>query len=272
MLTAHGRATWSGWVFAGVGVGIVAAGMVALAIGAMGIPAWAGWLALGAIASLVTLPFLLRAAYFAAGSSTLRTAAPGFDATAWRLIVCYGIFGFGYIIPATFLPAAARALVDDPAVFGWTWPVFGAAASVSTVVGGAALRGLSPRLSMALGHTIMAVGVALPAIDASLASMIVSALCVGGTFMLITMMGMQEARRVGRQFAPRLMAAMTAAFATGQLAGPLLVAGGGSAAEAIRHPSLFAAALLLAAALALLPGPTRTAERHGSDPATRRMP
>jgi hypothetical protein len=72
--------------------------------------------------------------------------------------------------------------------------------------------------------------------------------------MVITMTGMQEARRVGGQSAARLMAAMTAAFATGQLAGPLTVTAVGSAAEAIRGPSLLAATLLLLTALALWPG------------------
>jgi hypothetical protein len=63
----------------------------------------------------------------------------------------------------------------------------------------------------------------------------------------ITMVGLQEARAVAGAQAPRLMAAMTAAFAAGQIAGPLsvsLLAGAGGN---------FAAALWLACA-ALLAG------------------
>ena len=93
--------------------------------------------------------------------------------------------------------------------------------------------------------------------------MIISAVCVGGTFMVITMVGMQEARRVGERSAPRLMAAMTAAFAVGQLLGPLTVTAAGSAAEALRGPSLFAAALLFLTALALLPGSDSTTSTTG---------
>src|SRR5207244_10026968 len=44
-----------------------------------------------------------------------------------RLVACYGAFGFGYIIPATFLPVMAREVIDDPLVFGWAWPLFGLA-------------------------------------------------------------------------------------------------------------------------------------------------
>jgi MFS family permease len=254
-LAGHQRSTWSGWVFAGVGAGIMVGGLVALAIGAIGLAPSLGWLLLGVVASLVAL-FVARAitetaALPAAPQVSERSAL---DRTAWRLIVCYGAFGFGYIIPATFLPTAARALVDDPMVFGWTWPVFGLAAATSTIAAAAVLGKFAPRRSWAIGQMIMVVGVALPAIQTSLLSMIVSAACVGGTFMVITMTGMQEARRVGGQSAARLMAAMTAAFATGQLAGPLTVTAVGSAAEAIRGPSLLAATLLLLTALALWPG------------------
>src|SRR3989442_14791013 len=49
-----------------------------------------------------------------------RPAAGGprrWDADAVRLVACYGAFGFGYIVPATFLPVMARRAIDDPAVF-----------------------------------------------------------------------------------------------------------------------------------------------------------
>jgi hypothetical protein len=58
----------------------------------------------------------------------------------------------------------------------------------------------------------------------------------------------------------RLMAAMTAAFAIGQLIGPLAVRAAGSAADAIRMPSLLAATLLFISALLLV-------QRSGKNPA-----
>jgi hypothetical protein len=61
------------------------------------------------------------------------------------------------------------------------------------------------------------------------------------------------------------MAAMTAAFATGQLTGPLTVAANGSAAEAIRGPGLLAAALLLLTALLLLPDSEKTGQQDGAN-------
>jgi MFS family permease len=253
-LAQYERSTWSGWVFAGVGAGILFAGLAVLAIGAMGLSAATGWLVLGAAASLVALLATHLITDVTPAMKTTQAAPPNvLDRAAWRLIVCYGTFGFGYIIPATFLPAAARTLISDPTVFGWTWPVFGLAAATSTVMAASALGKLTPCGSWAFAQMIMAVGVALPAVEMSLASMIISAACVGGTFMVITMAGMQEALRIGGQSAPRLMAAMTTAFAIGQLAGPLTVTAADSAVEGIRGPSLLAAPLLVTA-LALLPG------------------
>jgi MFS family permease len=253
-LPARGRAVWSGLVFAGVGIGIMAAGGVALATGvARGTPS-AGWLALGLVALAATLPFLRADAGGVSAPRSAWQGAAGLGRTAWRLVVCYGAFGLGYIIPATFLPAAARDLIAEPAVFGWAWPVFGFAAAASTVAVATLLGSVPPRMVWALGHAVMALGVALPALAPTPLAIVISALCVGGTFMVITMTGMQEARRVGGPAASRLMAAMTAAFATGQLAGPLLVTGTGPAVQAIRVPSLAAAAILVLAAIALLPG------------------
>jgi predicted MFS family arabinose efflux permease len=259
-LAAHQRPTWSGWVYAGVGIGILFAGLAILVIGALGLAPAIGWLMLGGAASLVAL-FAARSITGATASTEARQPhAPSvLGRSGWRLVICYGTFGFGYIIPATFLPAAARALINDPAVFGWTWPVFGLAAAASTVVAASSLGNLTPRRSWALSQIVMAAGVALPALQTTLLSMVISAVCVGGTFMVITMAGMQEARRVGGEAAPRLMAAMTAAFAFGQLVGPLTVTAVGSAAEAIRGPSLLAAASLFLTALALLPGSKKRA-------------
>jgi predicted MFS family arabinose efflux permease len=79
-----------------------------------------------------------------------------------------------------------------------------------------------------------------------IAGIMLAALFVGGTFMVTTMAGMQEARRVAGERARGLMAAMTSAFAVGQIAGPLgvsLVAG----ADQGFSPVLLAASLVLAA-------------------------
>ena len=134
-------------------------------------------------------------------------------------------------------------------MFGWAWPLFGIAAAVSTigvttlfrVDRAAANRGAEPARH---GGRRRGAGAAL-----SLATLIVSAVCVGGTFMVMTMAGVQEARRLSPGAPTRLIAAMTAAFALGQLAGPVVVSLSFAAGDGFTLPSAVAAALLVGSAL-----------------------
>jgi MFS family permease len=251
LLVVHGRSALSGWVFAGVGVGITAAGVVGLAAGvARGEPAWA-WLALGLISALVAgLAWRdLRAPARAHAAST--NAATPLLRDDWVLVLCYGAFGFGYIIPATFLPAFARALIDDPRAFGAVWPVFGLAAAASTVLATRWLPAWPSHAVWAASQVVMAFGVLLHALLPNLLTTVLSAVCVGGTFMVATMAGIQHARQVAAERAPRLIAAMTAAFALGQLIGPLLIRGTSASTVAL-WPSVLAALLLIASTATLL--------------------
>jgi hypothetical protein len=94
----------------------------------------------------------------------------------------------------------------------------------------------------------MAVGVALPIVWSGIVAIMLAALLVGGTFMVATMTGLQEAREVGGVRATGLMAALTSAFALGQIAGPisvsLVVGAGGNFAAAL---AIACAALVVSA-------------------------
>ena len=81
--------------------------------------------------------------------------------------------------------------------------------------------------------------------------LVFAAIAIGGTFMVLTMAGLQEARRIAGDAAPRLIAAMTAAFAIGQLLGPVVVSITSSSERALYGPSIVAAMLLIAGAILL---------------------
>jgi len=252
-LSSHRRSDLAGWVFAGVGTGICVAGLVALALGTVhGAPAQ-GWAALGVIALVVALG-TWRSLSVATPASQAQdsAAADPLGRSAWLLVACYGAFGFGYIIPATFIPAAARTLVQDPVAFGWAWPLFGLAAAVSTIGVTTFFRSTAPRRTAALSLLVMAVGVAAPAVNMSLYTLAVSSVCVGGTFMVMTMAAVQEAGRISAGNPTRLIAALTAAFALGQLAGPVVVSLSLPAGNGFTLPCAVAAAFLVCSALALL--------------------
>jgi len=250
-LALAGRSDLSGTVYAGVGTGIAVAGMACLACMTLHARSADAWLALAAISIAVTAaiwPLLQSDSTSnpgpapAAAQSVRSGTEPGWSAEHWRLVVCYGAFGFGYIIPATFLPAMAKQIVPDPQLFGWAWPAFGAAAAVSTIFAAQMKQRFSQRALWIGGHVVMAAGVVLPLVVPGFAGIIAAALLVGGTFMAITMAGMLEARKVAGSDSRALMAAMTSAFAAGQILGPV------SVSFLARSTGGFAPALILAAA------------------------
>jgi len=249
ILARRRQATWSGRLFAGVGVGIVVAGLVGLVAGLWAWTSQVTWLALGAIAAACAVVLWRRVTDDdEPATSAVRSTAEPLGGQAWLAAICYGCFGYGYIIPATFLPAQARELVADPAVFSWVWPVFGAMAALSTELAARLAPTLSPRRLWIYAQWILAAGVVAAVFATNLYVLLVAAVCVGGTFMVITMAGFQEARRLGGAHASRLIALYTAAFALGQIAGPLTV---GAAGGGVLLPSLFAALVLAASNLAL---------------------
>ena len=237
------RLATGGVLYSGVGVGIALAGLLCLALMALAVTSAHAWLMLGLLALAVAAclwPLI--------GDGSEPQRAQGRGALRWtpdtaRLVLCYGAFGYGYIIPATYVPAMAKSLIPDPLAFGWAWPVFGATAAASTVIAASLIARHGNRRIWAVAALAMAAGVAAPLLLPGATGIALAALLVGGTFMVITMAGLQEARAAG---GPQLMAAMTAAFAAGQIAGPLVV-------SALAHrPHGFATALASAAVLLVL--------------------
>jgi MFS family permease len=228
-LASIGRPHLAGIIFAGVGLGIAAAGLFCLFAARPGVPASSLWIELAflsGIAALLSLAVCWRLPEPAAGTGAAppRAAPRNPSSNTAGLVVCYSLFGFGYILPATYLPELARQLVDDPKVFGWAWPLFGMAAASATVAVSSALKKASRLHVWAASHLLMAAGVLMPIVWPSLGGIAIAALLVGGTFMVITMIAMQEARARAEGKATVVLARMTAGFALGQLAGPVVSA------------------------------------------------
>jgi MFS family permease len=223
-LAALQRPVLNSLIFTGVGTGIVVVGIVCLVLMQAGASSAQAWIVFGVLA--LTATAAVWTTY--TGGATAHHAAerPRSRGVPWSreavlLVFCFGASGFGYIIPATFLPAMARAIIHDPAVFGWAWPVFGFAAMASTLFAAALLRGFAPRRVWMVCHLVMACGVVLPVFSVGMLAIVVAALCVGGTFMVITMLSIQEVRAVAGAQVVQLTAAMTGAFALGQILGPV---------------------------------------------------
>ena|SRR6185437_9397954 len=253
ILRDHGKEDWSAHVFSGVGIGIAFAGLFGFVAG---IDAWSSrvtWIVLGAVAVVLALllwrPLAVETAPRTQAGEQSRRALPR---PALVAAACYAAFGFGYIIPATFLPALARGYIDDPATFGLIWPVFGAAAALSTFASAFLGRSLAPRQLWTRAKWVLSAGVLAPALSVNVPTLLLSAICVGGTFMIITMAGIKEALRLGGAPASLAVGVMTAAFGAGQIAGPLAVSLLGRSGHAFAFASIIAVACLVAGNCVLL--------------------
>ncbi|MGH8618250.1 MAG: YbfB/YjiJ family MFS transporter [Burkholderiales bacterium] len=250
-LMLAGAAQRSGVVFAGVGLGMAFTGVLAALGRNLGASSAALWIAFGALAVAITVgvwPLLFAPAPAAPSrQAAAPTARPPRRAVV-VLVATYGIFGFGYIIPATFLPVIARDALGTAAVTDWFWPALGLAAAASTLAASRLTERHGNTAILAWSFLLEGIGIALLAAFPGVAGFALSALLVGGTFMVITMATIRAAQELAGTAAGGLIAGLTAAFGIGQIAGPLF------AGYVVHTSGGFAWALAVAAGAMILAG------------------
>ncbi|MEP0942922.1 MAG: YbfB/YjiJ family MFS transporter [Rhizobiaceae bacterium] len=252
-LAEMGQSEKQGWVFSGVGLGIVAAGLGTMLIMISGLGSATSWQVFGVLSLAVTTVICLSiGSEIPDERKTVAQVTAQKSPLLWSLVIPYGALGVGYIIPATYLPLMAKEVISSPMVFGWAWPIFGTAALISTLVAGTLQKAFSIRQIWVASQFVMALGLVLPVVFPHIASIVVAGVCVGGTFMVITMMGMKETHRLApASDIMRHLAIMTAAFAIGQMLGPVLASSLYSITESFAVSLVLASAILVVTATAL---------------------
>lgn len=168
------------------------------------------------------------------------------------LTLAYGLFGFGYIITATFLSVM---VYDQPQLRGseyLLWFAVGLAAAPSAAIWNAVGRRIGNDRAFAVACLAEAVGVALSVLTSNLALLFVAAALLGGTFVGITALGLIHARSLSQGDPRRSVALMTVAFSLGQIVGPLYAGQLYELTGSFLSSSLTAAALLLVSAALVL--------------------
>ena len=242
-LAAAGRGKLSAVHFAGVGTGIaVSAALVAT------LHDWRTmWLASAALAlfasvAVATLVPPDRPGAAAPASAPRTPFPPGFV----PLAIAYGLFGFGYIITATFIVALVRGSPDIAHLEPVIWVLFGVSAAPSVALWNGLGARWGIRRAFYAAALVEAAGVALSALWVTSATVIAAAVLVGGTFMGLTALGLIAAREGGGDPRPRL-ALMTASFSAGQIVGPVLAGWLYDKTGTLVVPSYAAAAALVVA-------------------------
>ncbi len=249
-LAAAGRAVWAAGIYAGVGVGI-AVSSLAVPAAALAEGDWQGpWLVCGALSLALAVPVgLLLRERRAPASARPGAAAGGGRAEGFaRFALAYGLFGFGYVITATFISDMVRA---DPALQpaeNVVWLCVGLAAAPSVAFWGWAGQRWGHERAFAAACLVEAVAVLLSVLGGAVWPVLLAAALLGGTFMGLTALGLVNARRLSLGDPRRNLALITAAFGLGQMVGPALAGLLHDGTGSYLAPSLLAAAVLAAAA------------------------
>ncbi|MCB1492909.1 MAG: YbfB/YjiJ family MFS transporter [Rhodobiaceae bacterium] len=248
-LTLQGRQGLTPVLFAGVGFGIAASAVLVALLARSGAD-WRTMWQWSAALTLVATAFaavLIPAAPDAGPSATGDSRKP--DGRLTRLTLGYGLFGFGYVITATFINTIVRAEPDLQFLEDVIWLIVGLAGVPSVAFWAMVAKRTGPARGVALACLAEALGVGLSVASTHPAAMILAAILLGGTFMGITAIGLGHARALSRADPRRVVALMTAAFGVGQVAGPVFAGYAHRIGDSFLVPSLAAAAALVVAAV-----------------------
>ncbi|HEY1935054.1 MAG TPA: YbfB/YjiJ family MFS transporter [Acetobacteraceae bacterium] len=267
-LMAVRRPRWAALHFAGVGVGIAASAVLVSVLHAAGAGWQTLWIASGAL-SAIAVPLVLwlvpettagrtSRATVAGRASRATVAGRASRATAIvraplprglrALTLCHGLFGFGYVVTATFLVAVVRGSPQAHTLEPVVWLAVGLAAAPSTALWGWIAGRTGPFRAYGIACVVEAFGVAAGGVWTSPAGALVAAVLLGGTFMGITALGFAAARSLGPRQERRSFAVITAGFGLGQIAGPSVAGALLDRTHSFAAPSLLAAAAVAAAA------------------------
>ena len=237
--------------FGGVGMGIAVSSLMVFLLPAGGFATVAGWQAAwfggGLVACLGTV---IVALLLPAGPAAVGNAGPSEKPLVWSrplvvMTLTYGLFGFGYVITATFLVAMARQGASDHTVEFLAWFITGLSAAVSVHL----WRRAVPRLGIVgiylAGMLVEAIGLILAVSLPSPAAPLVGGLLLGATFMMVTAYGLQIGRALVPHSPRKALAFMTAAFGVGQILGPLVAGWLAQGSGSFTVPTLVAAGVLL---------------------------
>lgn len=249
-LAAAGRPGLSALHFAGVGIGIAASAMLVAVLRDAG-DSWSTlWIGNGilSLVGMLAAALLLRPRDSTSPTNDLPQETTRGGSLA-RLIIAYGLFGFGYVITATFLVAIVRGTPAIRPLEPVIWVVFGLAAAPSILLWRHIASLLGTPASFAVACIIEAIGVAASVARPSAAGIFLASILVGGTFVGVTALGLMRAHALAARAPQRAIALMTGAFGLGQIIGPSFAGILSDQFGSFALPSFVAAFALLAAAV-----------------------
>jgi predicted MFS family arabinose efflux permease len=248
-LAATGHAALSAVHFSGVGVGIACSALLTWGLAAAGFGWRAMWLGSGllSIAGLAAVMALVPPAPPAARRAAAAPTQPAGERLK-LLTAAYGLFGFGYVITATFIVVIVRGSPQAAPIEPLFWLAVGLTAIPSVALWVAWGRRIGVMGAFAVACLVEAAGVLASAVWPGIVGLLVASILLGGTFMGLTALGLIAARDLAPADARRWVGILTSAFGLGQIVGPVVAGYGFDLTGSFFLPSMLAVAALITSA------------------------
>lgn len=227
-LARHGRASASGLVYLGVGVGLIVSSAL------VSIPAdWLSGSERWWPAFILSVPLaiwgwrqLMRlevASPITVSSAGIPASSKLLDKNSTPLFLSYAGAGMGYILPMTFLPTLASQLPDIPkSLVGYSWLVVALATLPAPWIWNRAGAMLGDTVALRVNYALQLLGVLAVLVIPGTFGVLLCGLLVGSTFLGTVLLSQRLARTLHPHQGPRLSAALVALYSVTQLGGPWL--------------------------------------------------
>jgi MFS family permease len=253
----HNQRAELGLHFSGIGVGIAVSAIVAILM--LDHFNWSQqWYIFAALGVVLLIPawYWLPRPKDGVGSTTqggevLEDKPPPRN-WLWILFAAYFCAGFGYVISATFLVTIVDSQPSLQGNGGMVWLITGLAATPACIFWDRIARRTGQLKALLLAYAIQIVGIILPALDASLSTIMISGALYGATFIGIVSLMLTMAGRFFPTRPAKPMGKLTLSYGAAQVVAPAV---SGMMAEATGNyngPLFIASAVMLVGMVLLL--------------------
>ncbi len=220
-LIKYGYKHLSGFIFSGIGIGMVLSGLTIPILGKYFSSSMI-WLLTGILS---VFPALI--AFYAVPKSseqkrenTNSGISVGYNMLIILVIVAYMLEGVGYIITGTFISALTFRVEGSGAMSGLVWVVVGIGASVFTPMWGILGRKYGNISVLIFLYFLQFIFVSLPLIEFTYKYLFLSAFGFGGTFLGIVSLSFVVAKEIAD--VRNSTSILTLFFSIGQIIGPIV--------------------------------------------------
>ncbi|MCX8085009.1 MAG: YbfB/YjiJ family MFS transporter [Calditerrivibrio sp.] len=211
----------SGFIFSGIGIGMVMSGMTIPFLGKF-FSSSKIWLLMGLLSILPAIVVYATVPKTPEQTRQMDTCQDikGNNLPVKLVTIAYFLEGFGYIITGTFVSALVYRVEGSSFLSGLVWVVVGLGASIFTPLWGILGKKVGNVLILVFLYFLQCICVALPLIKFSYLYLFISALGLGGTFLGIVSLSFVVAKEITN--IRNTTSVLTIFFSFGQILGPII--------------------------------------------------